>query len=308
MMRTTTFVVVALAFAGTNARADFSYTQTRKTTGGMMANMAPAIPPSKMYFKGQKMKSETGDSAVILDFDAQTITTISNAAKTYTVKSFHDAVEPAGQANAQIDVKETDQKKTIDGFDCRELLMTMTSEVQAGRAGAMQVQMEIDNWISSDVPGVRELRAFYQKNADHFPWAAIAAGANPQLQQAIADVQRKMASMDGVPVQQILRVKPAGGAGAPAMPQMPQMSVAQSAQMAQARARLEALAQHGGPAAAAAQQALSRMGSMPGGGGSAPAGGGTPGVLMEITMESHDFSSAAIPDSVFGIPAGYQQK
>ena len=28
---------------------------------------------------------------------------------------------------------------------------------------------------------------------------------------------------------------------------------------------------------------------------------------MEITTESSDFSTAAIPDSVFAIPAGYQK-
>ena len=32
------------------------------------------------------------------------------------------------------------------------------------------------------------------------------------------------------------------------------------------------------------------------------------GALFEITMESSGFSTSAIPDSVFGIPAGYRQK
>ena len=35
------------------------------------------------------------------------------------------------------------------------------------------------------------------------------------------------------------------------------------------------------------------------------AGAGS-GSLMEMTMESTDFSTSSIPDSVFAIPAGYQ--
>jgi hypothetical protein len=44
------------------ARADFSYAMTRKTTGGSMASMAgtAANGVSKLYFKGQKMKTQDG--------------------------------------------------------------------------------------------------------------------------------------------------------------------------------------------------------------------------------------------------------
>jgi hypothetical protein len=58
---------------------------------------------------------------------------------------------------------------------------------------------------------------------------------------------------------------------------------------------MEAMAKQGGPQAAAAQQALARMG-----------GGATGGSLFETTMESSGFSSSSIPDSVFAIPAGFQ--
>jgi hypothetical protein len=64
--------------------------------------------------------------------------------------------------------------------------------------------------------------------------------------------------------------------------------------MEQARARLEAMKQQGGAQAAAAEQALARMGAASGGG-------------MEITMESGNFSTAAIPDSTFSIPPGFTE-
>ena len=103
----------------------------------------------------------------------------------------------------------------------------------------------------------------------------------------MADIQRKVAASGGVPLLQIIKAKAAGGA------QAAQMQPA----MAQARAQLEAMIKQGGPQAAAAQQALARMGGASSGGGS----------LFEMTMESGNFSTSSIPDSAFAIPAGFQK-
>ena len=240
-------------------------------------------------------------SATILDFDAQTITTINNRQKTVTVRNFSDIGAAAKQANidAKIDVKETGQKKNVNGFNASELIMTMEVEGPANSPMG-KMQMEMDMWISPDVPGVGEMRAFYQKNASRFPWTAL-AGGNQGIQSGMAELQRKMAEMNGIPVLQVMKMKSAGGAGAPAMPQL---TPDQQAKMKDAMARLQAMQAQGGPAAAAAQQALARMGGMTAGAASPGAGSGS---LMEMTMESSDFSTGSIPDSAFGIPAGYQK-
>ena len=287
-------LVFALAVA---ARADFSYTATRKTTGGMMASMAGAANgTSKVYFKGKKMKSEEGDTSTILDFEARTVTTINNAAKTYTVRSLSDAAPAQSQPGVSIDVRETGQRKTINGFDAKEVVLTMEIDLSQGRGTGGKAQAEAHLWLASDVPGAGEMRAFYQANASRIP----AAG----MQAAIGEIQKKIATLDGVPVEEVIVVKPAaGGAGMPGMPQMPQTTSAQSAQLDQARARLEALEAQGGPAAAAAQQALSRMNQIGAGRGAAPAASSPS--LIELTIDETDFSSSAIPDSVFAIPAGY---
>ena len=73
---------VLLLLACAIARADFSYTMTSKSSMG--GN--PSV--SKYYFKGNKMKTETATSVIIMDFDAQTITTVNPSDKTYTVKPF----------------------------------------------------------------------------------------------------------------------------------------------------------------------------------------------------------------------------
>jgi len=294
------------AMAAISANADFSYTTTQKTTGGALAQFAGAAGnrTSKYFLKGQKMKVDTGDTAVIMDFDAQTITTINNAQKTVSVKAFGDLGGAAGQnVDMKVDVKETGQKKTINGFNASELVMTMEVE-QPGRGGApgVKVQMEMDMWISPDPPGAGELRAFYTKNGSRFPYAALAGGnANPGMQSAIAEMQKKLASMNGVQVEQVIRMKQP--AGAPGAGGMPQMTGAQAAQLAQARAQLEAMAKGGGPGAAIAQQQLARMP-----GGAPAANSNTPaGVMLEMTNDSSDFSTSSIPDAVFAIPADYKK-
>lgn len=296
-MKTAVSLTATLFVATFTAHADFSYTTTQKATGGQMAAMAAgsANQNSKFYLKGQKMKTENGDTAVILDFDAQTISTVNNRQKTVSVHKFSDTAASINDVNAKIDVKETGQKKVINGYNASELVLTIQMDSPAG-AQAGKIQMEMDMWLSPDPPGVKEMRAFYQKNMSRFPWAAMSGGAagNPGMQAAMAEMQRKIAEMNGVNVMQVMKMKAAGGA---AMPAMPQMTPEQMAQMNAAMAKLQA---QGGPGAAQAQQAMARMQAMQGGAGAAS------GSLMEMTMESTDFSTSSIPDSVFAIPAGYQ--
>jgi hypothetical protein len=277
--------LLLLAFAaGTAAHADFSYTTTRK---GASIPGAAADQASKHYLKAQKMMTDTGDKATIIDFEAQTITTIDRAKQTYAVLKFSDLNTAAGQdtnVNVSMDVKETGQHKTINGFNASEAVMTMQMDTPQTQQAGMKMQMEIHNWLSPDVPGYSELEAFYKRNMSRFPWTAMAEGSNPSLRAAMMEMQKKMAAMHGVTVLQVVRM----GGGAPAM------SPQQQVQMEKARAQMEAMQKQGGPQAAAMAQALARMGGAPGGG-------------MEITSESTGFSTEAIPDSVFAIPAGFQQ-
>jgi hypothetical protein len=288
-MRTLRITLLALA-CSLAAHADFSYTQTRKSAGGMAAGaMAGMDPTMKHFMKGQKMKVDMGKTATIMDFEAQTLTTINNDQKTYTVTSFADlgkTLKDTG-ADVQVDVKETGEKKMIGGFNCSQVIMIMSVDNPQMAGAGMKMQIEMEMWLSSDVPGASEARAFYQKNADKMAYATMAAG-NPQMQKSMATLQRKMAALGGVPVMQIMRTK-MGGAGADA----------QTQKMQQAMAQLEAMKKAGGAQAQAAEQAMARMGGMRGGSG---------GSLFEMTTESSGFSTASIPDSVFAIPAGYTKK
>jgi hypothetical protein len=266
-----------------------------------MGAMAGGTTVGHYYFKGQKMKYDTGRTVIIMDMEARTVTTLNPSAKTYTVRSMDDVMKLDGNMpDVKIDVKETGQKKMVNGFNASEIVMTMEMDAPAGRAAAMgKMHMEMDMWISDEVPGVADMRSFYQKNADKLPWHSMATGANSSMAKAIAEMQRKMFQMKGVSVQNVMRVRMAGGAGAGT----PQMSGDQQQKLQAAMAQLEAMKAQGGAQAQAAQQAMARMGAMAG-----MAGGGASGApMIEVTMDSSDFSSASIADSVFAIPADYQK-
>jgi hypothetical protein len=282
-MKTASILIIMLCATAT-AYADFSYNMAQKTQGSPAAAAGPNL--TRFVYKGQKMMTDRSAAATIVDFDAQTITNINKTQKTYSVMKFSEVGQGLKQTDidAKIEVKETGQTKMINGFSASEMVMTMeVDNPQMSQAG-MKMQMEIDIWRSSDVPGAREVKAFYQRNGPNFPWAAIGSSGAQGMQKAMADMQRKMADAGGVTLLTTVRTKSAGGG-------------AQADKMQKARAQLEALIQQGGPAADAARQALARMPA-------ATAGGGA---LFEMTMESSDFSTSSIPDSTFAIPAGFQK-
>jgi len=276
-MKTTRILILAVAgsFA---AHADFSYTQTMKSSQG-------APQSTKVFLKGSKMMTDRGDTATLIDLGAQTITTINKTAKTYSVQKMGDMAAALSSAVPQVDIKETGQKKTINGFNCGQSVMTMSMD---GPTPGVKMQMEIELWVSPDVPGWQKLREFYQKNAGGLN---AMGGGNPGMQRAMVEMQKKMATMGGAPVEQVMRMKAPGMEGQAAQMQ---------GNLGQARARLEEMIKQGGPQAEAAKNALARM---PGG-----AVGGSGTSLFETTIDSSDFSAADVSDSVFTIPAGFTKK
>ena len=293
-MRTANILLLTV-MAGLTARADFSYTTRTKSSGGMMGG-AMKNQVAKHYFKGNKMRMDRGAAATILDFDAQTVTYLDVSNQTYSLTSFGTLGAQAGEAvnksgaEVSVDVKETGQRKNINGYNAHEGIMTMDMESPQAQQAGMKMRMEMDLWLSPDVPGAGDMRTFYQRNAARFPWAAMAGPGrgNQGIQKSFGEVQRKMASLNGVPVLQVMRMKTAGNE--------PKAAQAQEG-MTKACTQIEAMKAKGGQQAAMAEQLLTKMNCNSGG-----AGGGTPGVMLETTLESSAFSASAIPDSIFAVP------
>jgi hypothetical protein len=298
-MKTIAITMLALA-ASVTARADFSYTTTTKMSGGMTGGMAGMNDrATQHFFKGNKMKMDLGDTATILDFDAQTFTHVDNKQKTYSVTTFNELGAMTGEglkksgAEITVDVKETGRQKQVNGYNAHEVVLSIDVDNPQARQAGMKMRMEMEMWLSPDVPGAGELRAFYQQNAARFPWSAMAGGAGrggQGMQNGIAELQRKMAAMNGFPVLQVMRMKTAGNEV--------QMAQVQQ-QMAKACAQMEEMKAKGGQQAAMAEQMMTRMNcKSAGGGGSA---------LFESTIEASGFSSSPVRESTFAIPEGYKQ-
>ncbi|MDR3698612.1 MAG: DUF4412 domain-containing protein [Candidatus Sulfopaludibacter sp.] len=270
-MKTTHLLILSLAMSFT-ARADFSYTQTVKSPGGVSQ-------VTRMFFKGSRMVSDAFTTTNIIDFQTQTITVINKTAKSYTVQKFAGLMQASkGRVPPKIDMRETGQRKTINGFNCSQILMTMSVDAPASATPGKNMRVEMEMWISPDVPGWQNLRAFHQDNALSF--AAVAA-RNSGVARALAEMEDRLATANGLPVLEVLRMKSSGG----------------DPKAAQARSALEQLAMQPGPEGEMAKQALSRL---------AAAGPATS--VFETTLESSNFSTAGIPDSVFVIPAGFTRK
>jgi hypothetical protein len=234
------------------------------------------------------MMTDMGNTAVIVDFGAQTITNIDRSQKSYTAKKFTDVAKDAPSSDMKFtmsaDFKETGEHKTIDGFQATESVMTFSIDM-GQRGGGMKMEMEMHLWVSPDVPGASEMEAFYKRNMANFPWSAVLPAGNESMRAAMAQMAKKTAELHGVPVIEVMRMK-MGAAS---------MTPEQQAQMEKSKAQLEAMQANGGAQAQMAAQALARMGAITGSG-------------TEITTESSGFSTAPVPDSVFAIPAGYEQK
>jgi hypothetical protein len=234
------------------------------------------------------MMTDMGNTAVIVDFGAQTITNIDRSHKSYTAKKFTDVAKDAPSSDMKFtmsaDFKETGEHKTIDGFQATESVMTFSIDM-GQRGGGMKMETEMHLWVSPDVPGASEMEAFYKRNMANFPWSAVLPAGNESMRAAMAQMAKKTAELHGVPVIEVMRMK-MGAAS---------MTPEQQAQMEKSKAQLEAMQAKGGAQAQMAAQALARMGAITGSG-------------TEITTESSGFSTALVPDSVFAIPAGYEQK
>jgi hypothetical protein len=285
--------LAVLLLAAVAAQADVSFTTTRKRYGG--ASAAGRNSQSKYYFKGAKMKVDRGDRALIIDFDAGTVATIDNVRKTISITGL-SAASPA----ARIEIKETGQTKTISGRSSNEAILTVnldSDELRRMRAG---MRMEMELWRAMDVPGGAELHDFYGRHGERIPWALLGGDGNQAVEAGLADLQRGIAAMPGIPLLEVLKVKPANGGDNTQGKLRP--TPAQAAQMRDKMADLDAIIQKGGPDAAGAAQSLAILSAA-----LAPERSlDSSGALFEITLESADFSNASIPDSVFGLPAGYK--
>jgi len=337
-MNKKTFVLMIAAFVCGSGivRADFKYTESSKITGGMAASMMKiagafskqAREPivTTHYVKGNKMRTDrAGGETEILDVAGRRMIHIDSQKKTYSIVSFDEiraAMEKAQQQlqekgaklTPKAEVTPTGNTRTILGQPTREVKVKLEMEMkgqdpQTGKEANVTMIVTSNMWIAPSVAGYGEFRRFYESMGKELSWQPRAAfGGDPQMAQAMAELQKNAAALEGMPLLQYATIGmpgvagPAGGAGeaAPAQPETITEEQVSSPGGAIKKGLGGLLGGFGRKKKQQEQQPQPAA---------APSPAAQPGVasLAEVTTEVTAFSSDPLDSSLFEVPAGYKQ-
>lgn len=317
-----------LLCAGGRLPADFSYQQTVRITGGMMAGAMKVAgvfskearePTRTGYFvKGNRLATVSRQDAQIVDLDRETITHVDFDKKTYSVMTFAEMMElmkelesrmarekgEQAEVSAKVSVEPTQETKTIAGVNARLVRLRVEMEGTDRKSGRREVFMTMtsEQWIAA-VPGYEEVRDFYRRMAQRLAWVPSAGFPAQRAEEAraLAELRKEAAALDGLAIFEVTRMHLAGEQAAALGAQQPEARPAEEQpSVGGALGRLGGLGRLGRlgrkkespPPPAAPPAAASESG---------------PGLLMEITAEADGFSTAPVEASRFEVPAGFKQ-
>jgi hypothetical protein len=325
------------------AFGDFSYQETAKVTGGMMAGVMKfagafskqAREPivSTVAVKGDRMLHSSQHQASVIDLDKETITNINFDKKQYSVMTFAQMKQmleemsrkmksspDAQKANVdfKVSAKDTGEKKTIAGFDTHEMILTLEmqgTDEQTGNKGGMVVTT--DMWLAAKAAGYNEIADFYKRMSQKLDWAPNSMGAfgnRPDMSKGFAELYKESAKLDGMPVSQIVKMgfhaegQPQGQspAAGQSTPQAPAQQPPPQAEKPSIGGLLSG--RLGGFGRKKKAQDQPDSSGQQGEASAQPQGqGDVSGSLIEMTMELSGFSSAPVDLTKFEVPAGFKQ-
>lgn len=229
-------------------RADFSYQEDSKITGGALAGLMKfagafskqAREPmvSHVYVKGHRIAHVNAHSAEITDVDKETMTHVDFDHKTYSVMTFAQFREQMEQMQNQmkqkmdeekqknpdaanvdmqvkVSAKPTGQTKDVNGLSAKEIVMTMSlqgTDPKTGQTGSMDVKS--DMWMAG-VPGYEQAREVYKLMGEKIGFvpggsSGLFTAQRPDLSKDMGELYKEMAKMDGMPVETVVQM---GGSG-----------------------------------------------------------------------------------------------
>ncbi len=357
-----------LCWSGT-CLADFKYTESAKVTGGMMAGImkfAGALSKQAQepisttrYLKGNRMRIEQGAGKVqIVDLDGRRFINVDPQKQTYSVLTFDEMraalekmQERMNQKGAKLvpkfEVTATNNSKVILGQPAREVKVRVEMQVenpnQQKQAQNMSFLVTSDMWVASTLQDYQEIQKFHERMAKELNWLPGASfGANPQMAQAMLELQKGGAALNGLPLLQYTSMGMTGlpqASGGPAGTESGGQKETQPSQPATAKSEpaksappeetssptisspKDAIAKglggvFGGfgkkkkkqePSQGSEQTSAATSSSAPAPGQAGTAGASASGSLADMTIEVTSFSSDPLDASLFEIPAGYRQ-
>jgi hypothetical protein len=224
-----------MALSSSAMFADFSYRESTKITGGMMAGMmkvagvfskaAREPMDATVAVKGNKLVHRGSMSVNLIDLDARTITAVDMQKKQYSVMTFDEmkqAMENIAKKMKQdskadmkvrVSAEPTGKSKEISGFLAKEVAMKIAMDVtdpKNKQGGSMVVMTNL--WIAESVPGYAEVAAFYKRMGEQMNWTPGGGmfTAQPEIAKGMAEAMKEVAKMNGAPVFQKMVMGPEG--------------------------------------------------------------------------------------------------
>ncbi len=184
--------------------------------------------------KGNRKMTVNDTTGTIVDLDEQKVYELDMRKKSYEVVTFEEmrrrmqeAQEKAAKATkeepkqeqqqggkqmeVEFSLKESGQKKDINGFDCREVVMTITSHEKGKpieQAGGMVMTSHI--WLGPEIPATKEIAEFDKRywEALRGPVAfggdmqqmAMMSAMYPAMKEMMSKMQAENVNMQGTPI------------------------------------------------------------------------------------------------------------
>lgn len=238
-------VLAAVALAsGTSLRADV---QTQQKTHvqfagalGRMVNMFGGKAAKEgivqtIAVKGDRMMTTNDKTAELIDLVEEKVYNINLDSKSYKVVTFaemrqklQDAqakakehmdaanekqekpTEPQKKMAIDVSTHETGQRKTINGFDCKQVITTVTmhDESKTLEQGGGMV-MTTDSWVTSPIPAMKEVMAFRKRYFEKLSGMDMQAAAEqmaqafamyPQLKDVMSKSRVEGTKVEGTPI------------------------------------------------------------------------------------------------------------
>ncbi len=181
--------------------------------------------------KGDRMSTTSGNTQQIVDLKEEKIYDVDIKGKSYRVMTFAElrqqmaearrkaaeqqqkeapkSSDPARQLEIDFSAKETGQRKAVNGFDSKEVVMTITMR-EKGKTLEQSGGLVLTNnvWLAPKIDGMSELADFQRRYAEKLlalseidvqQMAALAA-MYPQIQEAMARMRAEGVKLDGTAV------------------------------------------------------------------------------------------------------------
>ncbi len=233
-----------------------------------------------------------------------------------------------------VSVKNTGVSKDVNGLTAQEQLVTMQMHVTDPNAPATDATNTVtyvvttDAWIAPDPPEVKEVQEFDKRfgqklmaGVDMSAWRSQMASQNPAMaqmfsgkpgsQEAMAQMAKEMAKLQGTRVMEVTRM---GGSGnAPAGSQNSAQTSTPAANTTPASSNTSVGGLLGSALGGSALGGFHRKKPAPAdtNNSATPAADGSQttssAVLMETTTQKSNFSRESVPSSAFEVPAGYKK-